>query len=175
MAIYVLEDKVPRVAESAFVHPEATVIGDVVIEENCFIAPGASLRGDFGSIRVGAGSNIQDNCMLHADPGRPLILGPNSHIGHGAILHGCVLHEHVLIGMGAIILDGVEIGEGTVIGAGAVITSNVHIPPRKMVIGIPGEIVGDVSPEREERQWRGTRSYQTLPGRYGKTLRRIDQ
>lgn len=167
MAVYPFEGKVPSIASSAFVHPEATVIGEVVIEEGCFIGPGARLRGDIGPIFVGRGSNVQDNCVLHCiSPDRPVRLGPNCHIGHGAIIHSAVLGYHVTVGMGAIIMDEVEIGDECLIGAGALVTSRTVIPPGKKVLGVPAKVVGEVTPQMQELLTRNTGIYQELARRY---------
>lgn len=168
MPIYEFEGKRPRIAATAYLHPEAVVIGDVEIGADCFIGPGVVLRADFGSIRVGAGTNIQDNCVVH---GNETVIGPNGHIGHNAIIHGATLGEHVLVGMGAIILDEAQIGDGCIIGAGAVVAPRAVVPARKLVMGVPAAIVSDVSPEREAGTWAGTRNYQTLPRRYRASLR----
>lgn len=170
MPIYEFEGKRPRIAATAYIHPEAVVIGDVEIGANCFIGPGVVLRADFGSIRVGAGTNIQDNCVVH---GNQTVIGPNGHIGHNAIIHGAKLGEHVLVGMGAIVLDGVQVGDGCIIGAGAVVAPRAVVPPRKVVMGVPAAITGEVSPQREEATWRGTRNYQTLPRRYRESLKAL--
>lgn len=174
MAIYAFEGRAPRIAPSAYVHPEATVIGDVTIEDDCYIGPGARLRGDWGAIRIGAGSNVQENCVLHARPDFPVTLAHDSHIGHSAVLHGCTLEPDCLIGTGAIVLDGAVVGEGCIVGSGALITAGVVIPPRKIVWGAPAEIRGDVSPARAALKRRGTQRYQTLPERYRAGLVRLD-
>ncbi|MBI3964297.1 MAG: gamma carbonic anhydrase family protein [Chloroflexi bacterium] len=174
MPIYAFEDRVPEISPEAYVHPEATVGGDVVIEAGCYIGPGARLRADWGSIRIGRGSNVQENCVLHVRPTYPILLETDCHIGHSAVLHGCTLRENVLIGIGAIVLDGVEIGPNCIVGAGSVITSRVTIPAGKMVWGVPAEIQSDVTSAQLEAKRRGTGLYQTLPKRYQESLRRID-
>ncbi|RJP69872.1 MAG: gamma carbonic anhydrase family protein [Candidatus Abyssobacteria bacterium SURF_17] len=166
MAIYEFEGKIPVVGEGSFVHPEATLIGGVKIGRNCFIGPGARLRADWCDIEVDDGSNVQDNCIIHARPEFTVRLGPNSHIGHGSVLHGVVLHEHVLVGMNAVIQDFAEIGENCIIGSGCVIAPGMHVPPRKLVVGVPGKIVADVSPEQEQLWTLATHFYQELARRY---------
>ena len=173
MSIYEFEGKRPQIGETSFVHPAAVLIGGVTIGENCYIGPGAVLRGDFGYIEVDDGSNIQENCVIHTFPEVTARLGRDSHIGHAAIVHGSKIKENVLVGMGAILHEGVEISENCIIGSGCVVTANQIIPAGKLVIGIPGKIVGDVSPERTKAKGAGTKLYQTLPRRYKATLKLI--
>ena len=174
MSLYEFEGNRPQIAESAFVHPEAILVGRVTIGEGCYVGPGAVLRADWGSIIVGEGSNIQENCVIHAAPDRVANLGRASHVGHGAIIHGATLGEHVLVGMGAILDEEVTVGDGSIIGATCFLPRGTSIPPRKVVVGVPGRVVGDVTPEQEEFTWWGTRLYQALPARCHAGLRRID-
>jgi carbonic anhydrase/acetyltransferase-like protein (isoleucine patch superfamily) len=171
MALYEFEGKVPEVGDGSYVHPDATLIGGVKIGKGCFIGPGARLRADWCDIEVADGSNVQDNCIIHARPGFTVRLGPRSHVGHGAVLHGVVLHEHVLVGMNAVVQDEAEIGEECIIGSGCVIPSRMQVPPRKMVMGVPGKVVGDVSPQQEQLWTIATHFYQELPARYQDTAR----
>jgi carbonic anhydrase/acetyltransferase-like protein (isoleucine patch superfamily) len=170
MAIYEFEGKVPQVGEGSYVHPDATLIGGVKIGSNCWIGPGARLRGDWCDIEVGDGSNVQDNCIIHARPEFTVKLGPNSHIGHGSVLHGVILHEHVLVGMNAVIQDFCEVGDGCIIGSGCVMKPGMQVPPRKLVMGVPGKIACDVTDEQERLWTLATQFYQTLPRRYRDTL-----
>ena len=163
----------PRSAKRLSSIPTAVLIGGVTIGENCYIGPGAVLRGDFGYIEIGDGSNIQENCVIHTFPEQTARLGADSHIGHGAIVHGSKIKENVLVGMGAILHEGVEVGENCIIGSGCVITDNRVIPPGKLVVGVPGKIIGDVSPEMQKAKIFGTKIYQTLPRRYKSTLKQI--
>jgi len=174
MPLYEFEGKRPHIAESAFVHPEATLIGGVTIGEGCYVGPGAVLRGDWGDIVVGDGSNIQENCIIHAAPDKVATLGPASHVGHGSIIHGAALGEHVLVGMGAILDEKVTVGDSCIIGAACFVPRGTSIPPRKVVVGVPCRVVGDVTPEQEEFAWWSTRVYQELPARCHAGLRRID-
>ena len=173
MSIYEFEGKRPKIGETSFVHPAAVLIGGVTIGENCYIGPGAVLRGDFGYVEVGDGSNIQENCVIHTYPEQTARLGQDSHIGHGAIVHGSKIKENVLVGMGAILHEGVEIGDNCIIGSGCVITANQIIPAGKLVLGVPGKIVGDVPPEMNQAKVFGTKLYQTLPRRYKATLKMV--
>jgi carbonic anhydrase/acetyltransferase-like protein (isoleucine patch superfamily) len=173
MALYSFEGRVPKVGKNSFISEEAVVIGKVTIGDGCFIAPGAILRGDWGEIVVGDGSNIQENVVIHARPDDTTFLAGNSHIGHGAILHGCRLEEHVLVGMGAVINDGAHIGEGAVVASGAVVPPNAKIPPRSLAMGVPARVERELSDEMELFTWLGTRLYQTLPGRYHASLQKV--
>lgn len=170
MPIYEFEGHRPKIGANTFVHPTASIIGNVTIGERCFIGPGASLRGDNAQIIVGDGTNIQDNCILH---GNNCILGPNCHLGHGAIVHGATLGEGILVGINAIVLDRAVIGDGCIIGAGAVVAPRAEVPPGKLLMGVPAAIVEDVSPERAEGRRRGTLGYQELAQRYLRAFKEI--
>ncbi|MCP5038083.1 MAG: gamma carbonic anhydrase family protein [Rhodobacteraceae bacterium] len=141
MSIYSLGDLRPEIAEDAWVAPGAQVIGDVVLEAGSSIWFGAVLRGDTEPIRVGAGSNIQENSVLHADPGFPVTVGAGCTVGHKAIVHGCTIGEGSLIGMGATILNGAKIGKNCLIGAGALVTEGKEIPNGSLVMGVPAKVV----------------------------------
>lgn len=173
MAIYEFEGKQPQIHHTSFVHPEATVIGDVIIGANCYIGPGARIRGDWGTIKIGEGSNIQENCVIHVAPEKKAILGIDSHIGHGAVLHGPTLEEHVVVGINATILDNSIIGAGSCLGAGTVVVANTVIPPKSLVMGVPGKVIMEVSRKLSERLKWGTGVYHTLPKRYIETHKKI--
>ena len=137
----------PAIAPSARLAETASLIGDVALEENASVWYGAVLRGDAGPIRVGAGSNVQDNCVLHCAAGAPLAVGRNAVVGHGAILHGCTVGDGCLVGMGAVVLDGCVLGEGSIVAAGAVVPPGTCVPPRSLVVGVPGRVVRPVRDE----------------------------
>ncbi|MFV0301943.1 MAG: gamma carbonic anhydrase family protein [Paracoccus sp. (in: a-proteobacteria)] len=139
--IWELDGIAPQLADDAWVAADAQVMGRVVLEPGASVWWGAVLRGDNEEIRVGRGSNVQDLCVFHTDPGYPLTIGANCTIGHRAILHGCTIGEGVLVGMGATILNGAKIGAGSLIGAGALIGEGKDIPPGSLVMGVPGKIV----------------------------------
>lgn len=139
--IYTLDGIAPQIDPSAWIAPDANVIGRVVLESETSIWFGATLRGDNEEIRVGAGSNVQEACVLHTDIGYPLVIGTNCTIGHKAILHGCTIGAGSLIGMGAIVLNGARIGRGCLIGAGALVTEGKEIPDGSLVMGAPGKVV----------------------------------
>jgi phenylacetic acid degradation protein len=173
MGFYEFEGKRPAVGEGAFVHPEATLIGRVTVGEGCYVGAGAVLRGDWGDIRIGPGSNIQENCVLHVRPDEETVLGQDCHIGHGAIIHGANLGRHVMVGMHAVIHDGVIVGDEALIGTGCVVLSDLTIPAGKVVVGVPGRIVGDVTPEQKEAWDWGLKLYQALPDRCRSGLRAL--
>ncbi len=173
MTIYVFDGCRPRIGQGSYVHDAAIVIGNVRIGKGCFIGAGAVLRGDWGEIVVGDGSNIQENAVLHAGPESVTYLAPDSHIGHGAILHGCHIEEHVVVGMGSIINDASRIGAGSIIGAGALVPPRTEIPPRSLAVGVPAKVIREVSRAQEDFAWMGTRLYQTLPARYAETLEEV--
>lgn len=139
--IYALDGIAPEIAEDTWIAPDANVIGRVVLEAGASIWFGCTLRGDNEEIRVGAGSNVQENCVFHTDPGCPLRIGADCTIGHKAMLHGCTIGDGSLIGMGATILNGVKIGSGCLIGAGALIAENKEIPDGSLVMGAPGRVI----------------------------------
>lgn len=142
--LYQLDDKRPQVADSAWVAPGCHVIGNVVLEADSSIWFGTTLRGDNETITIGAGSNVQENCVFHTDMGFPLTVGAGCTIGHKAMLHGCVIGDNSLIGMGATVLNGAVIGENCLIGAGALITEGKVIPDGSLVMGAPGKIVREL-------------------------------
>ena len=141
----------PQVAPDAFVAPTAVLIGNVEVGEGSSIWFNAVLRGDKEPIRIGAYTNVQDNCTVHIDPGFPATIGDYVTVGHGAIVHGAVVEENVLIGMHATILTGAVIGKNTIVGAGALVTENAKIPPGSLVLGVPGKVVRATTPEEHER------------------------
>jgi len=158
--IYALDGVAPQMTEGAFwIAPNATVIGDVLLERDASVWWGAVLRGDNERITVGAQSNVQDNCVLHTDPGFPLRIGACVTVGHMAVLHGCTIGDNTLIGMGAVVLNGARIGRNCIIGAKALVAEGKEIPDNSVVMGIPGKIVGDIRPEQAERARLGTLHY----------------
>jgi phenylacetic acid degradation protein len=165
MPSYELEGVVPVVDPSAFVHPTASLVGDVVIGPNCYVGPGASLRGDFGRILVAEGCNIQDNCILHSFPGESALLEQDAHIGHGAVLHGCIVRRGALIGICAVLMDGVVVEEEAFVGALSFVRAAFTVPRRSLALGSPARVVREL--REEELRWKahGTRQYQELARR----------
>ena len=145
-----LGDRVPQVADSAWVAPNATLAGSVVVGEGASIWYGAVLRADNEPITIGARSNVQDNCAFHVDKGKPVVLGDDVSVGHGAIIHGATVEDGVLVGMGAIIMNSAVIGAGSLIAAGALVSEGVIIPPRSLVAGVPGKVRRELSDEEVE-------------------------
>lgn len=153
----------PVVHESSFIHPQATVTGNVVIGKQVYIAPGAAIRGDWGGIVIEDGCNVQENCTIHMFPGVTVLLKEGAHIGHGAIIHGATVGRNVLVGMNAVVMDNVEIGDESIIGALSFIKAESKIPPRSLVVGNPGKIIREVSQEMIDWKTKGTALYQALP------------
>jgi len=149
-----------------FVAPNATVIGDVTLTAKVSIWFGAVVRGDKDRIVIGEASNIQDNCVVHTSTGHPVIIGSRVSVGHGAILHGCTLSDRVLVGMGAIVLNGAVVGEDTVIGAGAVVTEGMDVPPESVVVGVPGKVIKPVSEAQKQHIVRNAEAYVDLATEY---------
>jgi len=175
MPLYEFEGKCPRLALSSYVHPDAILIGDVIIGEKCYIGPGAVLRGDYGSIIVGDGSNVQDNCVLHVQPNSTAIIEENVDIGHGSIVHGpCSIQNNVIVGMGSIICDGCEVGAGSFLGAGSLLTPNMVIPPHKLVMGSPARVIKDVTEQHRAFNRMAIGLYQDLCERCKQSLKLID-
>jgi len=161
----------PVIHESAFIHPNATVTGNVIIGKDVYLGPGAALRGDFGEIIIEDGCNVQENCTIHMFPGVTVILKQSAHIGHGAIIHGAKIGKNSLIGMNAVIMDNVEIGDECIIGALAFVQANTKIPNRKVVVGNPAKIIKDVSDEMIAWKTEGTKIYQALPKQMHETFK----
>ena len=164
----------PVVHESAFVHPNATVTGDVIIGADVYIGPGAALRGDWGRIVVEDGCNVQENCTVHMFPGETVTLQEGAHIGHGAIVHGANIGKNALIGMNAVIMDNAYVGEDSIVGALCMVPEQMQIPDRKIVVGNPAKIVKDVSDEMVKWKSEGTELYQSLPAELHETLKPTD-
>jgi len=171
MAIYEYNNIKPVIDESSFVHPLASVIGNVIIGKNVFVGSGASIRGDFGGIVIKDGCNVQENCQIHMFPGVIVTLEEDAHIGHGAIIHGAKIGRNTLIGMGAIIMDDAEIGDEAIVGAMCFVPSKMIVPPRKVVVGNPAKIIKDVSDDMLNWKIEGTKLYQELPEEYSKSFK----
>jgi carbonic anhydrase/acetyltransferase-like protein (isoleucine patch superfamily) len=172
--IYEFDGYRPVVHESAYIHPQAAVTGNVIIGKDVYIGPGAAIRGDWGKIVIEDGSNVQENCTIHMFPGVTVTLKKSAHIGHGAIIHGATIGENSLIGMNAVVMDNVKIGKECIIGALAFVREGMNIPDRKVVVGNPAKIVKDVSDEMAEWKTEGTGWYQRLPKQLHDSLKECD-
>ena len=161
--IYEFNGYKPVIDPSSFVHKEATIIGNVIIGNKVYIGPGASIRGDWGKITIKDGCNVQDNCTIHIFPAKDVILKENAHIGHGAIIHGANIGKNTLVGMNSVIMDDCNIGDECIIGALCFIKGEMNIPNRKIVVGNPAIIKGEVSDEMISWKTKGTELYQDLP------------
>ena len=163
MIVRSYDGKTPRFGERVFVAENAAVIGDVELGDDCSIWYATTVRGDVNSIRIGARTNIQDNCTIHvARETHPTTIGEEVTIGHGAIVHGCTIGRGALIGMGSRVLDGAVIGEQAIVGAGALVPEGMHVPPRKIVVGIPARVIREVSEDQLawlDRSWRNYVAY----------------
>ncbi|MBP2316838.1 transferase hexapeptide repeat family protein [Azospirillum soli] len=168
--IYAFEGLRPVVDPSSFVHPTATLIGDVIIGPNCFVGPGAVMRGDFGRLILEASCNLQDNCVVHSYPGRESVVHELGHIGHGAILHGCTVGRNALVGMGAVVMDNVVVGEEAFVGALSFVASGMAVPPRTLVIGRPAKVTRELSAGEVARKTRGTGIYVDLAARFARSM-----
>ncbi|MEW6444173.1 MAG: gamma carbonic anhydrase family protein [bacterium] len=173
MPLYSFEDLTPAVAEDAFVHPEAVLIGAVTIGSRCFVGAGAVLRADLAEIRVEDGSCVQENCVVHAAPGLGVLIQQDVIVGHGAILHDVTIRPGAVVGMGAVLLEGVVVEKGAMVAAGSVVPSRFVIPAGKIVGGNPAKVVKDLPESYREFFRAGLALYQGLPERYRKGLRRI--
>ena len=153
----------PVVHPSSFVHPQASVTGNVIIGKDVYIGPGAAIRGDWGAIKIEDGCNVQENCTIHMFPGVTVLLKEGAHIGHGAIIHGAIIGRNCLVGMNAVIMDNVELGDECVVGALTFIKAEEKIAARSLVVGNPGKVIKEVSDEMIEWKTKGTKLYQALP------------
>jgi phenylacetic acid degradation protein len=170
MAFYQFNGIKPVVHPSAFVHPQATVTGHVVIGKDVYIGPGCALRGDWGKIIIEDGCNVQENCTVHMFPGVTVLLKEGAHIGHGAIIHGATIGRNCLVGMNAVIMDEVDLGDESIVGALCFIRQGEKIPLRSLVVGNPAKIIRQVSDEMMAWKTEGTRLYQQLPRQCFDTL-----
>lgn len=172
--IYSFQGYIPVVHESSFVHPLAAVTGNVIVGKNCYIGPGAAIRGDWGQIILEDGVNVQENCTVHMFPGKSITLKESAHIGHGAIIHGANIGRNVLVGMNTVIMDDAEIGDESIIGAMAFVKAETKIPKRSLVVGNPAKVIKEVSDEMIAWKTKGTELYQQLPKDCHDSLREVE-
>src|SRR5574337_337034 len=160
--IYSYDGVIPVIDPSAFVHPSAVVIGDVIIGQGVYVAPCASLRGDLGRILIGAGANIQDTAVVHGFPRTDTVIEENGHIGHGAVIHACTLRRNVLIGMNAVVMDFAVVGESAIVAGSAFVPAKSEIAPRSLAVGVPAKVVRSLSEEELAWKLEATATYQQL-------------
>lgn len=172
--IYKFKNYTPVVHKSSFVHPLAAVTGNVIIGKNCYVGPGAAIRGDWGQIILEDGVNVQENCTVHMFPGKSITLKEGAHVGHGAVIHGANLGRNCLVGMNSVIMDDVEIGDESIVGAMSFIKAETIIPKRSLVVGNPAKIIKQVSDEMIAWKTKGTQLYQQLPKECHESLRAIE-
>jgi phenylacetic acid degradation protein len=170
MTVYSFEGFVPVIHESAFVHPQACVTGNVVIGKDVYVGPGAAIRGDWGGIVIADGCNVQENCTIHMFPGVTVRLEAGAHIGHGAIIHGAMIGANSLVGMNAVVMDDAEVGPESIVGALTFIPQGMKIPARSVVVGNPAKIVKQVTDEMLNWKTEGTKLYQALPNELRNSL-----
>jgi len=161
---YAFKGFIPVVDPSSFVHPQANVTGNVIIGKDCYIGPGAVIRGDWGGIILEDGVNVQENCVVHMFPGVTLTLQTGAHIGHGAIIHGAQIGKNCLVGMNSVVMDEVVLGDNSIVGALTFIKAKTQIPPRSLVVGNPGKVIRTLSDDMIAWKTAGTQLYQQLPG-----------
>src|SRR4051812_29725249 len=169
--IFEFKGYIPVIHKTAFIHPNATVTGNVIIGKDVYIGPGAAVRGDWGEIIIEDGCNVQENCTIHMFPGATVRLHAGAHIGHGAIIHGATIGKNCLVGMNAVIMDNVVLGDECIVGALTLITADTIIPNRKVVVGNPGKVIKDVSDKMIDWKTKGTALYQQLPKECHDTLK----
>lgn len=172
--IYEFQGFIPVVDKSSFVHPLAAVIGNVIIGKNCYVGPGAAIRGDWGQIILEDGVNVQENCTVHMFPGKSITLKERAHVGHGAIIHGANLGRNCLIGMNTVIMDDAVIGDECIVGAMAFVSAETIIPKRSLVVGNPAKIIKQVSDDMIAWKTKGTELYMKLPADCHKSLREVE-
>ena len=173
LTVYSIDGVVPVVDPTAFVHPSAVLIGDVIVGPGCYIGPAACLRGDFGHIEVRAGANIQDTCVLHGYPGLGTIVEEDGHVGHGAVLHGCRVERNGLVGMNAVVNDNAVVGDSAIVAAMAFVKAGMVIPPRTIASGVPAKVLRALTDTELAWKAEGTRQYQDLARRSLATMRAV--
>jgi phenylacetic acid degradation protein len=174
MPCYAIDGVVPVIDPSAYVHPSAVLIGDVIVGPECYVGPCASLRGDFGRIVLERGANVQDTCVVHGFPKRETVVEANGHVGHGAVLHSCVVGRDALVGMNAVIMDEAEVGEAAIVAACAFVPAGMKIPPQSLAAGVPAKVRRELTPQEIAWKREGTLTYQNLTLRCLASLEEVE-
>jgi phenylacetic acid degradation protein len=172
--VYEIDGVRPVVHPSAYVHPSAVLIGDVIVGPRCYIGPLASLRGDFGRLILEEGANLQDTCVMHGFPGGDTVVEVDGHIGHGAVLHGCRVGRNAMVGMNAVVMDQAVVGEESIVAAMSFVKAGMVIPPRSMVMGMPAKVVRELTDEDVRWKSFGTKQYHELNLRSLQTMREVE-
>lgn len=173
MPCYSIEGVIPVIDPSAYVHPSAVLIGDVIVGPDCYVGPCASLRGDFGRIVLQRGANVQDTCVIHGFPDDDTVVEENGHIGHGAVLHGCTVRRDALVGMNAVVMDEAEIGAASIVAACAFVPAGMKVPGKSLVAGMPAKVKRELSDAEVAWKLEGTQTYQDLTRRCLATLEEV--
>jgi phenylacetic acid degradation protein len=171
---YSIEGVVPVIDPSAYVHPEAVLIGDVIVGPDCYVGPCAVLRGDFGRIVLERGSNLQDTCVVHGFPAHDTVVEENGHIGHGAVLHSCIVRRNALVGMNAVVMDDAEVGEAAIVAACAFVPAGKKIPARSLAAGMPAKVMRELTDQEVAWKLEGTRTYHDLTRRSLASMRKVE-
>ena len=174
MAIYQLGKHIPVVDPQAYVHPTAVLIGDVIVASDVYVGPCAVLRGDFGRIQLDQGSNLQDTCVMHAFPDKDCVVKANGHVGHGAILHGCVVGKNALIGMNAVVMDDAIVAKDSIVAACSFVPAGFNCPDRSLIMGVPATVKRSLREDEVDWKTQGTREYQSLTRRSTLELREVE-
>ena len=174
MPCYEIDGIRPVVHATAYLHPTAVLIGDVIIGAGCYIGPACSLRGDFGRLLVKDGANIQDTCVMHGFPGTDTVVEVDGHIGHGAVLHGCTIGRNAMVGMNAVVMDKAQVGESAIVAASAFVKAGMQVPPRVLVAGVPARVVRELREQELQLKVEGTLTYQELTVRSVTTMREVE-
>ena len=172
--VYSLQGVTPVIDPSAFVHPTAVLIGDVIVGPRCYVGPLACLRGDFGRLIMEEGANLQDTCVVHGFPGSDTVIGVDGHIGHGAVIHGARIERNALVGMNAVVMDGAVIGESSIVAAMSFVKTGMIVPPKSLVMGMPAKVARTLSDEEIAWKHRGTVEYQQLAVRCMREMKEVD-
>ena len=174
MAVYEFEGRIPVIGKTSYISSSASVIGKVTIGEECYVAPGSVVKGDYGEIRIGDGCSVQDNVIIHARPDELTVIGNNVTLGHGCIIHNATVNNEAVIGMGAIVSDYAVVGVWAIVGEGAVVRQNFEIPTEKIAVGVPAKVIGDVKEHHKEELTKFKSIYRDLARRYPAGLKKIE-
>ncbi|MFZ6772946.1 phenylacetic acid degradation protein PaaY [Undibacterium sp. SXout7W] len=172
--VYSIDGITPVIHPTAYVHPTATLIGDVIIGPRCYVGPSACLRGDFGRLILEEGANIQDTCVMHGFPDSDTVVEQDGHIGHGAVLHGCRIGRNAMVGMNAVVMDKAVIGAESIVAAMSFVKAGMQVPPRHLVVGMPARVLRELTDDEVQWKTQGTAEYHTLTRRSLETMQEVD-